>query len=291
MAEQVGVYAPGRPKITTFFPLVRSSTFTAFGPIEQPSFSTSKYSISVRDLERVYDCSPSSSSANTSWPAPFPAANSRCSPSRARSWLAHRSSCWTNRPWALRRSSSDIFHIIARIREAGNTVLLVEQNARSALKIANRGYVLETGRIILEGDAEDLWRTARSSGPIWARTWTGRTSRNTNNHQDQQLLQQRTPRSPDGLVRLWGIAISVNLLTSWQESLIDVRLSFKIWFTEVNHVLAAGKRMHGPEGAGAASARTARIHPEPGVSERSFLSKEVRRGRVQSRRPDTPSTT
>ncbi len=50
----------------------------------------------------------------------------------------------------------EIFHIIARISQEGNTVLLVEQNARSALKIANRGYVLETGRIILEGVAENL---------------------------------------------------------------------------------------------------------------------------------------
>jgi branched-chain amino acid transport system ATP-binding protein len=50
----------------------------------------------------------------------------------------------------------DIFHIIAKIRDEGSTVLLVEQNARSALKIANRGYVLETGRIILEGEAEAL---------------------------------------------------------------------------------------------------------------------------------------
>jgi len=50
----------------------------------------------------------------------------------------------------------EIFNIIVRIREEGNTVLLVEQNARSALKIANRGYVLETGRIILEGDSSDL---------------------------------------------------------------------------------------------------------------------------------------
>jgi branched-chain amino acid transport system ATP-binding protein len=50
----------------------------------------------------------------------------------------------------------DIFRIIARIRDEGATVLLVEQNARSALKIANRGYVLETGRIILEGEAGDL---------------------------------------------------------------------------------------------------------------------------------------
>ena len=50
----------------------------------------------------------------------------------------------------------EIFNIIVRLREEGNTVMLVEQNARSALKIANRGYVLETGRIILEGDADDL---------------------------------------------------------------------------------------------------------------------------------------
>jgi branched-chain amino acid transport system ATP-binding protein len=50
----------------------------------------------------------------------------------------------------------EIFNIIVKIREQGNTVLLVEQNARSALKIANRAYVLETGRIILEGDAGDL---------------------------------------------------------------------------------------------------------------------------------------
>ena len=50
----------------------------------------------------------------------------------------------------------EIFNIIVRLRNEGNTVLLVEQNARSALRIANRGYVLETGRIILEGAADDL---------------------------------------------------------------------------------------------------------------------------------------
>lgn len=50
----------------------------------------------------------------------------------------------------------DIFSIIGKIQEEGNTVLLVEQNARSALKIADRGYVLETGRIILQGTAEEL---------------------------------------------------------------------------------------------------------------------------------------
>lgn len=50
----------------------------------------------------------------------------------------------------------DIFRIIGRLREAGNTVLLVEQNAKAALAIADRGYVLETGKIILQGPAEDL---------------------------------------------------------------------------------------------------------------------------------------
>jgi branched-chain amino acid transport system ATP-binding protein len=49
-----------------------------------------------------------------------------------------------------------IFDIVARIRAEGATVLLVEQNARSALKIASRGYVLETGRIVLEGTADEL---------------------------------------------------------------------------------------------------------------------------------------
>jgi branched-chain amino acid transport system ATP-binding protein len=42
------------------------------------------------------------------------------------------------------------------VREEGNTVLLVEQNAKAALGIADRGYVLETGKIILQGGAEDL---------------------------------------------------------------------------------------------------------------------------------------
>jgi branched-chain amino acid transport system ATP-binding protein len=50
----------------------------------------------------------------------------------------------------------DIFAIVRRIAEEGTTVLLVEQNARSALKIASRGYVLETGRIVLHGSAEEL---------------------------------------------------------------------------------------------------------------------------------------
>jgi len=50
----------------------------------------------------------------------------------------------------------DIFLIIRKLRDEGNTVLLVEQNAKAALGIADRGYVLETGRIILEENAEEL---------------------------------------------------------------------------------------------------------------------------------------
>jgi len=50
----------------------------------------------------------------------------------------------------------DIFGVIARLRDEGSTVLLVEQNARAALGIADRGYVLETGKIIVQGPAEDL---------------------------------------------------------------------------------------------------------------------------------------
>ena len=51
---------------------------------------------------------------------------------------------------------SEIFDIIQEINKSGTTVLLVEQNAKKALSIANRAYVLETGRIVLSGDAKEL---------------------------------------------------------------------------------------------------------------------------------------
>lgn len=50
----------------------------------------------------------------------------------------------------------EIFNIIREISKSGTTVLLVEQNAKKALSIANRAYVLETGQIALEGDANVL---------------------------------------------------------------------------------------------------------------------------------------
>ena len=51
---------------------------------------------------------------------------------------------------------NEIFDIIREVSASGTTVLLVEQNAKKALAIANRAYVLETGNIVLEGDAKEL---------------------------------------------------------------------------------------------------------------------------------------
>jgi len=50
----------------------------------------------------------------------------------------------------------DIFKVIREINQQGVTVLLVEQNARMALRIADRGYVLQTGLIVMEGAAKEL---------------------------------------------------------------------------------------------------------------------------------------
>lgn len=51
---------------------------------------------------------------------------------------------------------NEIFDIIREVNSDGTTVLLVEQNAKKALAIANRAYVLETGKIVLSGDAKEL---------------------------------------------------------------------------------------------------------------------------------------
>jgi branched-chain amino acid transport system ATP-binding protein len=50
----------------------------------------------------------------------------------------------------------EIFNIIQEINSQGTSILLVEQNAQMALSVAHRGYVLETGRIVLEGDSNEL---------------------------------------------------------------------------------------------------------------------------------------
>ncbi|WP_233238684.1 ABC transporter ATP-binding protein [Bordetella sp. LUAb4] len=50
----------------------------------------------------------------------------------------------------------EIFHIIAQLRQSGVAILLVEQNARAALQVADQGYVLETGEVVLAGPAHEL---------------------------------------------------------------------------------------------------------------------------------------
>ena len=50
----------------------------------------------------------------------------------------------------------EIFNVIRKLQKDGTTILLVEQNAKAALKVATRGYVIETGRITLEGEAKVL---------------------------------------------------------------------------------------------------------------------------------------
>ena len=63
---------------------------------------------------------------------------------------------------------SMIFKMIEQIHRQGKTILLVEQNARIALKIAARAYVLQTGQIVLEGDAKDL-----QSSPVIQNAYLG----------------------------------------------------------------------------------------------------------------------
>jgi branched-chain amino acid transport system ATP-binding protein len=55
----------------------------------------------------------------------------------------------------------DVFHIIADLKRTGVSILLVEQNARAALQVADYGYVLETGEIVLEGPATELAASPR----------------------------------------------------------------------------------------------------------------------------------
>ena len=56
------------------------------------------------------------------------------------------------------RLVAEIFAQIAALKHTGTTILLVDQNARAALAIAERAYVMETGRIVLEGSAAELLR-------------------------------------------------------------------------------------------------------------------------------------
>jgi branched-chain amino acid transport system ATP-binding protein len=71
----------------------------------------------------------------------------------------------------------DIFRTLSTINAEGLAIFLVEQNVRQALKVANHGYVIETGRIVLDGLAYNCSTTRRSSRPTWgARTLRGGSS-------------------------------------------------------------------------------------------------------------------
>ena len=53
----------------------------------------------------------------------------------------------------------EVFRVISRLKDQGMTILLVEQNVREALEICDRGYILQTGRTILEGPGEELLKS------------------------------------------------------------------------------------------------------------------------------------
>lgn len=55
----------------------------------------------------------------------------------------------------------EVFRMIQKIHDEGTTILLVEQNAMAALHIADYGYVLETGRMVLEGEGRELLKNER----------------------------------------------------------------------------------------------------------------------------------
>ena len=63
----------------------------------------------------------------------------------------------------------EVFRVITKIHQEGTTILLIEQNAMAALHVADYGYVLETGEIVLEGTGKDLLCDERVKKAYWAR--------------------------------------------------------------------------------------------------------------------------
>jgi branched-chain amino acid transport system ATP-binding protein len=70
------------------------------------------------------------------------------------------------------RVIGEIFAVLGELRAQGMTILLVEQDARLALKHADRGYVMRTGRVVLEGPARDLLAD-ESVRTIYLGAWHG----------------------------------------------------------------------------------------------------------------------
>ena len=121
------------------------------------AFTSKDRGRSAKIRKWIFDLFPASRNRKGGLPEPSPAANSRCSPSPARSWPTPKVCSSTSRPSAfaplLVRS---IFDSVRKINRQGVTVILVEQNARAALKLASRGYVIEVGRVVMEDASEAL---------------------------------------------------------------------------------------------------------------------------------------
>ena len=62
----------------------------------------------------------------------------------------------------------EVLRVVRLLREMGRTVLLVEQNAQGALQVADRAYLMETGRVVMQGTAQELLRIPGCSAPTWA---------------------------------------------------------------------------------------------------------------------------
>ena len=74
---------------------------------------------------------------------------------------------WTNPLWDLPSTCREVFDLIQEMRSEGTTILLVEQNARMALSIADRAYVLETGRLSMRS-SQRMLHDERIRELIWA---------------------------------------------------------------------------------------------------------------------------
>ena len=107
------------------------------------------------DFERVFGCSRASRSALTQNGGTLSGGEQQMLAIGRALMARPRCCCWTSRRWALRRLRRAIFEIVKDINGSGTTVLLVEQNALMALGIAKRGYILQTGEIVLQD-----WPTA-----------------------------------------------------------------------------------------------------------------------------------
>ena len=115
------------------------------------AFTSKDRGRSAKIRKWIFDLFPRLAERKGSLPEPSPAANSRCSPSPAR-LMADPKVLLLDEPSLglaplLVRS---IFDSVRKINRQGVTVILVEQNARAAPKLASRGYVIEVGRVVME---------------------------------------------------------------------------------------------------------------------------------------------